>query len=63
MEHFPSTADRLVRVPAIAWFLGLGLIVALAAIIVFNVPVGTVGYVAFIVFFISSHFFMRGSHS
>lgn len=62
MEHNSPTTDRLVRIPPIVWFLGLGLIVALVAIFVFKVPLGTVGYAAFIAFFIGSHFFMHGSH-
>ena len=60
-NNFPTT-DRPVRIPPIAWFLGLGLLVALAAIFIFKVPVGTVGYWAFFAFFIGSHFFMHGSH-
>ena len=62
VHNFPTT-DRPVRIPPIAWFLGLGLLIALVAIFMFNVPLGTVGYVAFIAFFIGSHFFMHGSHS
>ena len=62
MEHNPPATDRLVRIPPIAWFLGLGLLVALVAIFVFNVPLGTVGYYALIAFFIGGHFFMHGSH-
>jgi hypothetical protein len=61
VHNFPTT-DRPVRIPPIAWFLGLGLFIALVAIFVFNVPLGTVGYVAFIAFFMGSHFFMHGSH-
>ena len=62
MEHNSSTTDRPVRVPPIVWILGLGLIVALAAIFVFNVPLSTVGYYALFAFFIGSHFFMHGAH-
>ena len=62
MEHNSSTTDRPVRVPPIVWILGLGLIVALAAIFVFNVPLSTVGYFALFALFMGSHFFMHGSH-
>ena len=62
MEHHPPTTDRPVRIPPIAWILGLGLIVALAAIFVFNVPLSTVGYFALFALFMGSHFFMHGSH-
>ena len=62
MEHNSPTTDRPVRIPPVVWFLGLGLIVALAAIFVFNVPLSTVGYYALFAFFIGSHFFMHGSH-
>ena len=62
MEHNSPTTDRPVRIPPVVWFLGLGLIVALVAIFVFNVPLGTVGYYALFAFFIGSHFFMHGSH-
>ena len=62
MEHNSPTTDRPVRIPPVVWFLGLGLIVALAAIFVFNVPLSTVGYYALFAFFIGSHLFMHGSH-
>ena len=62
MEHRPPTTVRPVRVPPAVWILGLGLIVALVAIFVFSVPLGTVGYYALIAFFVGSHFFMHGSH-
>jgi hypothetical protein len=62
MEHNPPTSVRPVRIPPIIWLLGLGLIVALVAIFVFSVPLGTVGYYALITFFVGSHFFMHGSH-
>jgi len=63
MEHNPPVSDRLVRIPPIAWFLAIGLLIALVAIVIFNVPFGTVGYYAFFAFFIGSHFFMHGGHS
>ena len=62
MEHISPTTDRPVRIPRIAWILGGGLLVALAAIFVFNVPASTVLYYGFIVLMIGSHFFMHGSH-
>ena len=62
MEHISPTTDRPVRIPRIVWILGGGLLVALAAIFVFNVPASTVLYYGFIVLMIGSHFFMHGSH-
>lgn len=62
MEHNHPATDRPVRIPPTVWILGLGMIVALAAIIVFNVPLSTVGYVALFALFMGSHFFMHGSH-
>ncbi|RIK53725.1 MAG: hypothetical protein DCC59_06280 [Chloroflexi bacterium] len=44
------------------WFLGLGLIAALAAIFIFNVAVGTVAYYGLLAFMFGGHFFMHGSH-
>jgi len=62
MEHNSPTTDRPMRIPPVVWILGLGLIIALAAIFVFNVPLSTVGYYALFAFFIGSHFFMHGAH-
>jgi hypothetical protein len=63
MESHPSvTDDRPLRIPPIVWFLGLGLIAALAAIFIFNVAVGTVAYYGFFALMIGSHLFMHGSH-
>ena len=62
MEHNSPTTGRPVRIPPVVWFLGLGLIVALAAIFVFNVPLSTVGYYALFALFLGGHFFMHGSH-
>jgi len=62
MEHNSPTTDRPVHIPPVVWFLGSGLVIALAAILVFNVPLSTVGYYALFAFFIGSHFFMHGSH-
>ncbi len=61
MEHNSPTTVRPVRIPPVVWFLGLGLIIALVAIFVFSVPLGTVGYYALIAAFIGSHLFMHGS--
>lgn len=62
MESHPSVTDRPVRIPPIVWFLGLGLIAALAAIFIFNVAVSTVAYYGLLAFMFSGHFFMHGSH-
>ena len=63
MAHNSPTIVRPVRIPPVAWFVGLGLISALVAIFVFDVPLGTVGYYALIAAFIGSHLFMHGSHA
>lgn len=62
MESHPSVTDRPTRIPPIVWFLGLGLIAALAAIFVFNVAVSTVAYYGLLAFMFGGHFFMHGSH-
>ena len=62
MEQNAPATDRLPRIPPIAWFLTIGLLIALVAIVILKVPIGTVGYYAFFAFFIGSHFFMHGSH-
>ncbi len=62
MESHPSVTDRHVRIPPMVWVLGLGLIVALVAIFVFNVALNTVAYFGFIALMIGSHLFMHGSH-
>ena len=62
MESHPSVTDHPVRIPPIAWFLGLGLIAALVAIFIFNVAFTTVVYYGFIALMLGSHFFMHGSH-
>jgi hypothetical protein len=62
MEHDHPTTDRPVRIPPMIWILGFGLVLALAAIFIFNIPLGTVGYYALFAFFIGSHFFMHGGH-
>ncbi|HLE29876.1 MAG TPA: hypothetical protein VI793_17250 [Anaerolineales bacterium] len=62
MEHNHPATDRPVRIPPVIWILGFGLVVALAAIFVFNVPLSTVGYYALIALFLGGHFFMHGAH-
>ncbi len=62
MEHHAPTTNRPVRIPPVVWFVGLGLISALVALLVFRVPLGTVGYYALIVAFMGSHLFMHGGH-
>jgi len=61
-SHTPQTSDRPLRVPPLTWFVGLGLIAALAAVFIFNVAVSTVVYYGFIALMIGGHFFMHGSH-
>lgn len=62
MENHPSVTDRPVRIPRIVWFLGIGLVIALIAIFVFNVAVGTAAYYGLFAFMLGSHFFMHGGH-
>ena len=62
MESHPSVTDSPARVPLVVWILGLGAVVALVAIFVFNVALGTVVYYGFIALMVGSHFFMHGSH-
>jgi hypothetical protein len=63
MEQNVRVDDRLLRLPPIAWFLGVGLIIALIAILVFNVSINTVLYYSFIVLMFGGHLFMRGGHA
>lgn len=62
MEHTSPTTDRPLRIPRIAWIVGAGLLIALIAIAVFNVPLNTVLYYGFIILMIAGHFFMHGGH-
>jgi hypothetical protein len=64
MEHNSNVDidDRPLRIPPIVWVLGIGLIVALVAIFVFKVAIGTVAYYGFFALMMGSHFFMHGSH-
>ncbi len=62
MENNSPVEDRPLRIPPIVWFLGVGLVVALIAIFVFNVSINTVAYYGFFALMMGSHFFMHGSH-
>ena len=62
MESHPSITDRKMRIPPIVWFLGLGLIIALVAVFVFNVALNTVASYGFFALMIGSHLFMHGAH-
>lgn len=61
-SHTSQTSDRPLRVPPLAWFVGIGLMAALAAVFIFNVAVSTVVYYGFIGLMFGGHFFMHGSH-
>lgn len=63
MDSHPSVTDRPVRIPRIVWFLGIGLVIALIAIFIFNVAVGTAAYYGLLAFMLGIHFFMHGSHA
>lgn len=62
MEDNSPIDDRLFRIPPIVWVLGVGLIVALLAIFIFNVAVKTVVYYGFFALMMGSHFFMHRGH-
>lgn len=62
MEHDTSMQQPKEQVPPLVWFLGIGLLLALVAIFLFNVPVGTVANYGLLAFFLGGHFFMHGSH-
>jgi hypothetical protein len=62
MEHNSDLTQRQMTIPPMIWFLGIGLVLALTALFVFNVAVSTVAYYGLFAFFIGSHFFMHGSH-
>ncbi len=63
MEDTSSATDRPLHIPRIAWIAGIGLLAALVAITVFNVPLNTVVYYGFIILMIGGHFFMHGGHA
>ncbi|CAG0984399.1 hypothetical protein ANRL4_02077 [Anaerolineae bacterium] len=63
MEHTHSTPDdRPLRIPRIVWMIGGGLLIALVAVVVFNVPLNTVASIGFFVLLMGSHLFMHGGH-
>ena len=49
-------------IPPLVWFLTIGVLLGLTAIVVFKVPVATVANYGLLAFFIGAHFFMHGSH-
>lgn len=63
MEHNSDLTQRQTGIPPMVWFLTIGLLLALTAIVVFNVPVGTVANYGLLALFVGAHFFMHGSHS
>jgi hypothetical protein len=63
MEHNSTPTQRTLQIPPIVWFLGIGMVIALIAIFIFNVAVSTVAYFGLFAFMIGSHFFMHGSHA
>jgi uncharacterized membrane protein YgcG len=55
--------QRQMNIPPIVWCLGIGLVIALIAIFVFKVAVGTAAYYGLLVVMIGGHFFMHTGHS
>lgn len=63
MENTSShNSDGALRIPRIVWILGAGLVVALIALFVFDVPLGTVLSYGLIALAMGGHLFMHGSH-
>lgn len=62
MEHSSHTTDRRARARLYILIGSIALIGALAAILVFKVPISTVGYAALFIVMMASHLFMHGSH-
>lgn len=66
MEHHntSSTSDTAsqVRIPTAVWVLLAAVVIALIAIFVFKVAVGTVLTYGFLGLMVLSHFFMHGGH-
>lgn len=56
------TPDRPLRIHPAVWVIGAGFIIALVAIFVFKVAIGTVITYAFIGLMLSSHLYMHGGH-
>lgn len=63
MEQNTNMTGRQTNIPPAIWFLGIGLVIALIAVFVFNVAVSTVFYYGLLALMVGSHFFMHGSHS
>lgn len=63
MEQNTNLPQHQTNIPPMMWFLGIGLVIALIAIFVFNVAVSTVAFYGLFAFMIGSHFFMHGGHS
>lgn len=61
ISSLPILAD-LRRIPKAVWFLLAGLVIALVAIFLFKVAVGTVVSYGFLGLMMFSHFFMHGGH-
>ncbi len=62
MEQNTNMTQHQTNIPPMVWFLGIGLVIALIAIFVFNVAVNTVALYGLFAFMIGSHLFMHGSH-
>ena len=63
MEHTHSTTEaRSVRIPRVVWIVGGGLLIAVVAIVVFNVSLNAVAYIGFFALMMGSHLFMHGGH-
>lgn len=63
MEQNTNLPQHQTNIPPMMWFLGIGLVIALIAIFVFNVAVSTVAFYGLFAFMIGSHFFMHGGHA
>ncbi len=62
MEHNHTRTNRPWHIPSVVWIAGVGLLMALLAIVVFNVPVSTVvTWGIFIALMFGSHF-LHGVH-
>lgn len=62
METPSSISAELQRIPKAVWFLLAALLLALMAIFIFKVAVGTVVSYGFFGLMIFSHLFMHGGH-
>lgn len=63
MEHNHTDTNRPWHIPSVIWMAGVGLLVALLAIVFFKVPAGTVVSVSiFIALMFGSHS-LHGGHS